>query len=278
MKSWQEIGFEIEITGDGSPSLRLLTSVDPSKDRGESMHHSGGAASETDLIYGEPIREIFGKISKPHFLVVGLGLGYIELVIAREALRAGVGAGTSSGVEVGLITSYESVPELRESFFGWLHGEALGAEIQQIYDLVLEHVLKGAESTAVPTLASASSPAPRSTSSAPDLSPSSVKSFLRQHFSKIEDIRGALHSEVTLESKYHCILYDAFSSKTSPFLWEEDFLNRLLASGTSEQSVLSTYACKGTLKRALKNQGFEVFAREGFKGKRNSTLAKKNLK
>ncbi len=250
MKTWQDIGFEIEITGDGSPSLRLLTSVDPTKDKGESMHHSGGASSETDLIYGAPIRETFQKITKPHFLIVGLGLGYIELVIAREALLANLGDSS-----IGKITSYESVPELREYFFKWLHNDTdLHVDVQKTYDLVLEHVLKST-----------------------NLGTHAVKSVLKKHFVIQNDIRGSLASDVTMESRYHCILYDAFSSKTSPFLWEEEFLNHLLATGSAEESVLSTYACKGTLKRALKNQGFEVIVREGFQGKRNSTMGKKNF-
>ena len=102
MKLWRDIGFEIEITGDGSPSLRLLESVDPAKDKGESMHHSGGACAETLLIYGQPIALTLQKVEKAHFLIVGLGLGYIELTIAREALLLGKKADA-----VGLITSYE---------------------------------------------------------------------------------------------------------------------------------------------------------------------------
>ncbi|HEY1079562.1 MAG TPA: hypothetical protein VGE46_05675, partial [Bdellovibrio sp.] len=117
MKLWKDIGFETEITEDGSFSLRQLESVDPSKYKGESMHHSGGACAETLLIYGTPIREILQKITRPNFLIIGLGMGYIEMTIAREALLLG-----KSAKAVGLITSYESIPELREYFFKWLHG------------------------------------------------------------------------------------------------------------------------------------------------------------
>lgn len=251
MKTWNDIGFEIEITGDGSPSLRLLQSVDVTKEKGESMHHSGGACSETLMIYGEPIGRVFEKVQKPHFLVVGLGLGYIEMVIAREALKRG-----KSFSDVGLITSYESVPELREFFFQWLHGreDLLNPEVVATYESVLNHVLGGTSLTG-----------------------SDVKHFLKQHFKTLPDISGPLSSDVQLVSKYHCVLYDAFSSKTSPHLWEEDFLNHLLQTGTNSQSLLTTYACKGSLKRALKSQGFEIVLREGFQGKRNSTLGLRNI-
>lgn len=256
MKSWKDIGFEIEITGDGSPSLHLLSSVDPNKAYGESMHHSGGACSETNLIYGQPISEVFKKIQNPEFMVVGLGLGYIEMVIAREALLAGLGP-----LQIGRITSYESVPELRHFFIQWLHSDEMAEqqsfllpEVFQTYDLVLQSVLLG---TAVAAR--------------------ELKSFLCHFFKSTNDLQEALLEDVSYLSKYHCILYDAFSSKTTPHLWAEDFLNQLLHQATAVSCVLTTYACRGSLKRALKNQGFEVVVREGFQGKRNSTLALRNL-
>lgn len=246
MKSWSDIGFEIEITGDQSPSLRLLSSVDPTKYRGESMHHSGGACAETLLIYGKPIRQVLEEVENPHFLIVGLGLGYIELVIAREALLLG-----KNSAQVGLITSYESVSELKEFFFKWLHDkkEELLDEVWNIYESVISNLI-------------------RETS----LQSEDLKSFLRSHFKNLSDIQSALDVDVKLPSRYHCILYDAFSSKTSPFLWEEEFLVHLLHEGSAYSCILSTYACKGSLKRALRNEGFEVVVREGFQGKRNSTL------
>ncbi|XGC79325.1 MnmC family methyltransferase [Bdellovibrio bacteriovorus] len=248
MKSWADIGFEIEITGDQSPSLRLLHSVDPAKTHGESMHHSGGAATETFLIYGQPIKEIIAKIQNPHFLIVGLGLGYIELVIAKEAL--------SQGKKVGLITSYESIPELKEFFFKWLKGETaeLKSEVVETYDSVAAAILSGSLITA-----------------------KDLKTFLLDQFKSVGDIQDALQSHSKPLSKYHCILYDAFSSKTTPHLWDEEFLKGFLKDGSAEQSMLSTYACKGSLKRALTHAGFEIVVREGFKSKRNSTLGRKGI-
>lgn len=246
MKSLCEIGFEIETTGDGSPSLRMLQPVAPERDKGESMHHSGGACAETNLIYGVPIRETLAKISQPRFMIVGLGLGYIELVIAREALLAG-----KEPQEIALITSFESVPELREYFHLWLRGDhsSLSAEIVNTYNAVLEFIVKDHA-----------------------VSSQAVKDFLLFHFPTSDRIQGALSEQQGFDSLYHCFLYDAFSSKTSPHLWEESFLNNLLAKAAAESSQLSTYACKASLKRVLKNQGFDVVVREGFQGKRNSTL------
>lgn len=246
MKSWRDIGFEIETTGDGSPSLRMLQPVAPDRDKGESMHHSGGACAETDLIYGNPVRETLKKIPQPHFLIVGLGLGYIELVIAREAILAGLKPQDIAG-----ITSYESVSELREFFHLWLSHSVsmLSGEVQETYDKVLQSVLKGYQ-----------------------ISPQQLKDFLLYHFPTADKICGALVEPLEFKTEYHCILYDAFSSKTSPHLWEEEFLNMFLAKAAAKSCQVSTYACKASLKRALNHQGFDVIVREGFQGKRNSTL------
>ena len=103
-QTWSAIGFEVEITGDGSPTLRLMP--------GECMHHSGGAAEETELIYGRVIRKSFEVIPKPHFLSVGLGLGYVEMTIAREALLKQNFNFT--------LESFELVPELRDYLKQWL--------------------------------------------------------------------------------------------------------------------------------------------------------------
>lgn len=248
MKSWKDIGFEIEITADQSPTLRLLKPNYPDATHGESMHHSGGACAETNLIYGNPIRDIVQKIENPSFLIVGLGLGYIEMVIAREALLA--------GRSVAKITSFESVPELREFFFAWIHGklEVLSDEVQQTYQHVCDCVLQGTS-----------------------LKTSDVQNFLKDHFKSLSDIEGELLEESTLTLRYHCILYDAFSSKTTPHLWSEEFLTKVLKQGAQERCAFSTYACRVSLKKSLADEGFEVIVRPGFQGKRNSTLGLRSL-
>ncbi len=248
LKSWADLGFEIEITKDQSPTLRLLESLDPSKPYGESMHHSGGASTETTHLYGNVAADVLAKINNPHFMVVGLGLGYIEMNIAREALL--------QKKSVGLITSYESIPELREFFYLWLHDrtENLLPNVTSVYDDALMHVLKGTE-----------------------ISRKELKSFLQNHFPNLMDIHGSLHEGIQFVSRYHGFFYDAFSSKTHPHLWDEEFLNRLLLESAEEKSVLTTYAVKSNMKRALRAQGFAVIERPGFFTKRGSTLGIKGF-
>jgi len=243
-QTWAAIGFEVEITGDGSPSLRLCRD----EDKGESMHHSGGAAEETELIYGRVIRRCFAQIPEPHFLSVGLGLGYVELTVAREAV----------GREDLRFTmeSFELVPELRDYFIEWLEGgQSLSPEITAVYDQVLQFVLKDQS-----------------------LAPEEVKSHLLQAFRQGRwRLRGPLEESQEFMARAQAVLFDAFSAKTTPVLWTEEFLSEFFTKATADDALISTYASRTTLKRALKTAGFFVEVREGFKGKRNSTLGLKGL-
>ena len=246
MKSWSDIGFRIELTGDGSPSLRLLQSLREDRPDGEAMHHSGGAAAETDLIYGSCVREVLEKVESPSFLIVGLGLGYIEMLIAKECLLRGKTATA--------IRSFESLPQLRDFFYRWLWSQELPEEISDVYDQALEFILLGCE-----------------------LKKSDIQKFLRDHFPQLDSISGSLDERTSFSRGYAGILYDAFSSKTSPELWEEEFLRGFLQKAADTKTFLSTYACKGSLKRALKAENFEVIQKPGFQGKRNSLFAQRVL-
>jgi tRNA U34 5-methylaminomethyl-2-thiouridine-forming methyltransferase MnmC len=86
-------------------------------------------------------------------------------------------------------------------------------------------------------------------------------------------IRAALDATTEFSEQFGCICFDAFSSRTSPELWSEDFLKAFFAKVAAPQCVLSTYACTGTLKRSLKASGFVITIREGFSSKRDSTFA-----
>ncbi len=67
--------------------------------------------------------------------------------------------------------------------------------------------------------------------------------------------------------------FDAFSSKATPGLWNEEFLNQFLLRAPGKPCVFATYASTATLKKALKTAGFELKDQLGFGGKRESTRA-----
>jgi tRNA U34 5-methylaminomethyl-2-thiouridine-forming methyltransferase MnmC len=246
-ETWSDIGFEVEFTGDGSPSLRLLQAIDTKTAKGESMHHSGGAAAETELIYGKVIRRCFESIPAPHFLSVGLGLGYVELIVAREALRRQDPHFT--------LESFEVVPGLISFFKSWLQEGELSPEVRKTYDHVLREVLAGA-----------------------DIDGAAVKALLAE---KLRDgtwnLQGALTADFKLMKPAHTIVFDAFSAKTTPELWDEVFLTDFFTRAAHQDSLISTYACRVSLKEALAKTRFAVEIREGFQGKRNSTLGVRGI-
>lgn len=270
---WSDLGFSEETTSDGSPTLRLQgvhqgLDEGPGKrpDKGpnngpnngdkppESMHHSGGAAAETEHIYRPIGRGLFSQklISlgfSPRFLSVGLGLGYIEMMIARESLIAG-------GPQLESLLSFESVPALRQNLLGWIAEDvSLSEEIVRTYDRVAHHILKNSTWTTL-----------------------HLKNRMRDWY---EQGRWRLQAKIEDAQKgdeFFCgIFYDAFSAKTDGHLWNEEFLNQFLLDFAAPQCLLSTYACLGTLKRALKQQNFQFIKRAGFQGKRNSTFAYRGI-
>jgi hypothetical protein len=232
------VEFHFLQTDDGSPSLKLGSDA-------EAMHSSKGAFAETVYIYGHAVTTAVGKGFSPTFLSLGLGLGYNELLTTSLLLKNSVDFSKVRG------ESFELVDELTENFKAWLTNRELNKDFQKAYDqicsLCSEH--SGQEQT-------------------------SIKSALRKLVENENwKLQGALTAQTNLPQKISCFLFDAFSSKTSPELWSEDFLSSFLNTCAAPQTILATYAATGTLKRALLKNGFEVQVRPGFAGKRESTFA-----
>ena len=115
-----QLGFIIKETSDGSPTLRF-------SEEEELMHHSGGAATETNYIYTSVIRSALAFMPQASTCVVGLGLAYIEIAWALCRPVAGV-----------KLISYEIVPVLSENFIAWV----LGAE-DKLYDQITGYLEPG---------------------------------------------------------------------------------------------------------------------------------------
>lgn len=240
--NWQPAGliyqerFATVITGDGSPTMRDLGTANQ-----ECMHHGGGAYQETQYIYGEAIRAVIQTCVNPQFLVVGLGLGYIEILIACEWLK-------SQKMGNCRVVSFESETYWRRQFQHWLAGEISELnEINQLRDhKFMQHY-------------------PEEIAQA--------QNWLKKHL--------ILEKELTnlppWQGQVHGILFDAYSSKTSQELWQEDYLITFLRYYASPNCLFVTYASTGSLKRALKSCDFILQERTGFQGKKESTWATKKL-
>lgn len=239
MKTWQESGYDWEITADGSPTLRKVGG-------GESMHHSGGALEETLMIYGEPLRESFARLERPLIFSLGLGLGYVELVAAADSVR--------SGKSFEMLT-LELIPELVETFILGLRGRLAAGTVLDGFNEVTRRV---SEARGVP-------PA--------ELHRALVEAYDAGRWR----IGGALTPETIPAERFTTVLYDAYSAKTCPDLWTQEFLESFLGRCCEPDCLFSTYACTGILKRALKGAGFEMVQRDGFKGKRHSTLGRRGV-
>jgi len=242
-EAWKPHHYEVFITADGSPTLQWNKET---IEGGESMHHRGGAYNETQLIYGDPLRDCLDYGGSAVFSL-GLGLGYNEFLMAAECLIWNMAPNMIR------LVSYEADPVLTQAMLDCVYGKHTA--LSDIYFSVLELYEKKYR-----------------------MPPGLLQMWLKEaHEMKKWEIRGALSAKSKVGERFHCILYDAFSAKTSPDLWSEEFLTRFFAENTAPQSWVSTYACTGNLKRALKLNHFEVTLREGFHGKRNSTLGTRGL-
>lgn len=227
--------FILESTQDGSPTFKI-------KNGGESMHHSGGAATETQYIYKTPIEWALGLLNECHVHVVGLGLAYIEISWAIELAKLNKHKKIQSS-----LTSFETELSLVKNFEGWLRKQKVNSDSFEVYDQICNYLK-------------------------PEASIADIKSILLNNLEKIK-VKGDLRVDYKNSQKAHVICFDAFSSKTSQELWSESFLNEYLKTSAEENCVFTTYACTGVLKRALKDNGFKLHERLGFKGKRDSTFA-----
>ena len=230
--------YKAELTSDNSPTLRLPPTWEP-------MHALDGAFTETQYIYAPTVASALDTGLNPRIISIGLGLGYNEILIACEALIK-----DKPGV---CIDSYESVDALRLFFKNWLaHPEDLPQDIHSIYNQILELYAQKYQ-----------------------LEPQRIRSFLQTLLNNHQLLLLGAISEETTVTPSHGILFDAFSSKSSPELWTEEFLKEFLRKASSDVCYLSTYASKGTLHRSLKFNGFSSEKKPGFGVKRESTFAYK---
>lgn len=72
---------------------------------------------------------------------------------------------------------------------------------------------------------------------------------------------------------YHLVYFDAFSPESQPEMWTQQGFHKLFQS-LVPGGLLTTYSCKGTVKRALKAAGFVIEKLPGPPGKREFLRAR----
>ena len=240
------IQFQFAPTGDGSPTLEFHY------DTGiiEKMHHGKGAFSETLYIY-KP------ALIGTRILSIGLGLGYNEIMTAAYAVKEGL-------EDSCFLMSFEKETFLSEQLLNYIQ-QASHIDLSAYFNpTALRDDFMIAYEDIFTRMATHFG-----------IDSSQIKATLAQW---IMDGRWVLKGEFSVENgpqqePFHGIFFDAFSDKMSPEFWTEDFLLRFLDLWSAPSCILATYAAKGVLTRALKAKGFSVELREGFGGKKESTLA-----
>ncbi|WP_296146918.1 tRNA (5-methylaminomethyl-2-thiouridine)(34)-methyltransferase MnmD [uncultured Flavobacterium sp.] len=80
--------------------------------------------------------------------------------------------------------------------------------------------------------------------------------------------------EIADESKYDLIYFDAFGFRVQPELWSLEIF-QIMFKALKPNGVLVTYACRSSIKNAMKESGFEVEKLNGPPGKREMLRARK---
>lgn len=233
------VEYEAITTGDGSPTLRFK-----SQHSEESMHSHKGAFNETLYIYGEAL-ELLANSDSFSVLSVGLGLGYNEILSTCLAIKY-------QREDNFYLESYEKDEFLIIQFKNWAAGQH--TSLNPVYDIILNMFADHYEIEA-----------------------QAIKTTLNDFIiNRKIFLKKALGFTAVFSKKFNAVLYDAFCSRTSPELWHPDFIKFVLDATTSK-SCFTTYACKTDLNNTLVERGFKIHKKNGFAGKRESTLATKGI-
>ncbi len=231
-------GFLVELTKDGSPTLRSL-------DSGESMHHFDSAAGETWYVYGQIIQAAIKNLAATDILKVcsiGLGLGYVEMVWALLLKNC-------KHLEIRSdLDSFEKSLFLRQVFCDWIQSHELRDEFE----------LQQKTSAALSFVCNLTGP---------------IRDCLNH---EVADGHFKIHGDIKefqQLKKWNIICFDAFSKKTNAEIWQIDFLQNFLIKHAEVDCVFTTYAATSELKKILINQNFTLIKRLGFSGKRECSLA-----
>jgi len=220
------------------------------------MHSRSGALSETLHVYGPLAALIADKKVPPCVLIVGLGLGYVEMCVAGAWLAAG-------GGEELLLVSYETDARLREGFLDFLRNDLE----------FIEDTSTSCNSAALPQL---HANIMKATAAHFGVSPRALHGFLRALCEKgsfrILEAFGEREAKCVAGAPFGGVFFDAYSASTSADLWTDEILTAVFALAGA-QAGFACYASRTSLKRAARAAGFRVVSRAGFAGKRECTLA-----
>lgn len=97
--------------------------------------------------------------------------------------------------------------------------------------------------------------------------------IIRNNFT-IHKIQSDFRSALLETMEYDLVYFDAFSPNSQPELWSEEIFSKVFRS-MKLNSSLTTYCCKGEIRRRLEKTGFTVEKLPGPPGKREFIRARK---
>ena len=87
--------------------------------------------------------------------------------------------------------------------------------------------------------------------------------------------RKQFFNDITDENTFDLIYFDAFGYNVQPELWNEAIFEKMYVA-LKNKGILTTYACRTTIKNAMQAVGFETKKLPGAPGKREMLRALKN--
>jgi hypothetical protein len=227
-------------TKDNSISVSLKSSEEDT----ELMHSVDGAFSETVYLYEDIVKYALEQnIQNPVFLSLGLGLGYVEILVCCALLKQNSNQNIT-------VFSYEKKEDLTNFFRCYFMGQDIPKPFFECYEDILSKFATHY-----------------------DLPKNSIFDAVKKRLFREEILlKSSFHQETKIEKPLNGLFFDAFSIKTSPDLWEEELIRKILGSCAPKASF-ATYACRSLLKSLLCEYQFTLHKKKGYGGKKQSTFA-----
>lgn len=243
----KKLSCSFQETADRSPSLILHYNNSQS----ELMHSRQGAFSETIYVYEPVINFVTTNKLQPVFMSIGLGIGYIEILIIAYLIKKESELLKDKNF---FIYSFESESLLISFFRNFFTNKALPEEFVACYLKII------------------------------NLTSNYLNIEKENLFIEIK--KAILNNKIVFCSKFNKetvidipvsgIFFDAFSAESSPDLWEKDIIKNIISkSNCNNKAVFATYASRSLLKNILKENNFILRKRKGFSGKRECILAER---
>lgn len=87
--------------------------------------------------------------------------------------------------------------------------------------------------------------------------------------------RKRLFADISDENTFDLIYFDAFGFTVQPELWNEEIFE-IMYKSLKNRGILTTYACRTSIKKAMQHVGFQTLKLPGAPGKREMLRALKN--